>query len=193
VSKAAGPKPKPDALSEEERARTFAARLSERGAHVTTATSVADAQKDVERLLRERAWASVAGAPELAWPGAAGPWVDDPRTADFGLTEAGWAVAETGTVVVTTGPGMRRGHSLLPPAVGFFLAKTRIVNRMDDILRELSGTPGVLPSCVSLISGPSSTADITGVRVTGVHGPGEVFVWVIDEGWRAVYLRRPAR
>ncbi len=37
-----------------------------------------------------------------------------------------------------------------------------------------------LPTAVTFISGPSNTADIASVRCVGVHGPAEVFVWIIS-------------
>ena len=42
------------------------------------------------------------------------------------------------------------------------------------------GSPGSLPTCVTLVTGPSASADVVGVRTLGVHGPGEVHVWLIE-------------
>ena len=39
---------------------------------------------------------------------------------------------------------------------------------------------GDLPACLSLITGPSKTGDIELRLVTGVHGPGEVHVILIN-------------
>ena len=76
---------------------------------------------------------------------------------------------------------VRRGYSLVPSAVGFFVFQRRIVPTVGDVLRELAAVEQPLPSCISFISGPSNTADIASVHIVGVHGPREVHVWVIAE------------
>jgi L-lactate dehydrogenase complex protein LldG len=40
---------------------------------------------------------------------------------------------------------------------------------------------GKMPSAISLITGPSKTADIGGVTVTGAHGPKQLYVFLIDD------------
>jgi L-lactate dehydrogenase complex protein LldG len=40
---------------------------------------------------------------------------------------------------------------------------------------------GQLPSLISFASGPSRTADIEKTLVVGVHGPGEVYVFLVDQ------------
>jgi L-lactate dehydrogenase complex protein LldG len=60
--------------------------------------------------------------------------------------------------------------SLVPPNHLVLLADSRIV---EDLL-DLSISPEDLPSCMTLVTGPSKTADIEGVLITGVHGPGRV-------------------
>jgi L-lactate dehydrogenase complex protein LldG len=41
-----------------------------------------------------------------------------------------------------------------------------------------------IPSMISLTTGPSRTADIEKTLVVGVHGPKEVFVFLIDKNWK---------
>jgi L-lactate dehydrogenase complex protein LldG len=87
--------------------------------------------------------------------------------------------------VVCSGAQARRDTSLLPPVAAFFVPASRLVAGLGDVLRALSAVDpaaalgSALPSCVSVISGPSGTSDIAATHVTGVHGPGEVLVWLL--------------
>ncbi len=159
----------------------FVERLDELGAEARVLASWPAARSAVELLVAERGWQSVACAPGLRWPGIAAQWTAEPRDAALGLCAADAAVAETGSVVVYGSAEVCRGYSLVPPAAGFFVPASRVVSRLGDVLRALPGGPGAMPSCVSMISGPSGTSDIAATHVTGVHGPGEVFIWVIVE------------
>jgi L-lactate dehydrogenase complex protein LldG len=169
-------------ITAEERLRLFIERLEALAVTTATVATLGAARAEVERLLGDRSWQTIACPGRLAWPAVAGRRVDDLAGADFGLSEARWGVAETGTVVVASGGDERRGYSLLPAAVGFFVRASAIVQGVGDVLRAMSAeeTTGNA-ACVTFISGPSATADIAGIRVTGVHGPREVFVWVIAD------------
>ncbi len=140
----------------------------------------ASAQAGVERLMGDRGWASLACPPSLCWPAVAEARRQEAAGAPLGLCEARWGVAETGTLVVVNRGEVARGYSLLPPAIGLFVAESAIASTLGDVLRAVDEESGELPACLSFISGVSATADIVSVRVAGVHGPGEVFVWVIS-------------
>ena len=90
-------------------------------------------------------------------------------TADVGLSVATAALAETGTVVVAAGPDASRLTGLLPP-VHIVLAP--VTHLSTDLFTWTALRPDVLPSSVTLISGPSKTADIEQTMAIGVHGPG---------------------
>jgi L-lactate dehydrogenase complex protein LldG len=169
----------------------FTARLRVSGGVVARAGSRGEAWAALERLAVECGWRTLACPPGVRPAGAGGSddadgdclrFTSDPRAADFGFSEADWAVAETGSVVVKASAEVRRGYSLVPPAVGFFVPRSRLRASIGDVLRELPTDGGSLPSCVSFISGPSGTSDLAAVHVVGVHGPGEVFVWVVEDG-----------
>ena len=161
----------------------FAARLRASGGEVSLVGSEAEAWSALVRLAAERGWSTVACAAGVAPPsaGAALHIIEEAAEADFGLSEADWAIAETGSVVVKASQDVRRGYSLLPAAVGFLVAESRLRATMGDVLRGLPAEAESMPSCVSVISGPSGTSDLAAVHVVGVHGPGEVFVWVIED------------
>lgn len=94
-------------------------------------------------------------------------------TADAGLTSADAALAETGTIVLTSGPGKSRLASLLPP-VHIALVPTAVLTA--DLFtwaaafnrQRLRQSP---PTNLNFISGPSKTADIEQTMAVGVHGP----------------------
>ncbi len=94
-------------------------------------------------------------------------------TADIGISGADAALAETGTIAVSSGPGRSRLASLLPP-VHVALAPTSCLT--TDIFTWLAGRGGDWPAALTLISGPSKTSDIEQTLVTGVHGPGRFIV-----------------
>jgi L-lactate dehydrogenase complex protein LldG len=58
----------------------------------------------------------------------------------------------------------------------------QIVPDIKDGLKTLNNRYGKkLPSAINFITGPSRTADIEMQLVTGVHGPKELYVFLINE------------
>jgi L-lactate dehydrogenase complex protein LldG len=97
---------------------------------------------------------------------------------DVGITGVLGAVAETGTLMCASSATAARGATLIPPIHIALVAESQIVGDLFDLFAQLGAGPD-LPAAVSLITGPSKTADIEGVLVTGVHGPGEVHIVIV--------------
>ncbi len=115
----------------------------------------------------------------------------DPHRAaqcDIGVTEAAYGIAETGTVVALSAIDEPRSCSLIPPCHLCFLRSTNIAGSLEEFLTTLyksgytGGYDSILTSCVTLITGPSRTADIELRLTLGVHGPRSVHVLVWEEG-----------
>lgn len=101
---------------------------------------------------------------------------------DSGIGDVHAALAETGTLVVCSGPTHPRGTSILPPHHVALVRASDIVPDMLDYWAQMAGIPGTdLPSSQVFITGPSKTADIEGVLVTGVHGPDRVDIVLIED------------
>jgi L-lactate dehydrogenase complex protein LldG len=109
--------------------------------------------------------------------GAAESGADGIYEADAGLSEAGAAVAETGSIVCRAGVGEARGISLVPQLHLAIVRKRVIVADMLDCVRLGWAAPP--PSALVMVTGPSKTADIEGVLVRGVHGPGRVVILMV--------------
>lgn len=94
---------------------------------------------------------------------------------ETGVTDADLAIAETGTIVIHHRPGRERLASLVPPKHIVVIHEDKIVARLEDAISDGEGRSSVW------ITGPSRTADIEGVLVRGVHGPGEITVVVLKK------------
>ncbi len=90
--------------------------------------------------------------------------------ADIGVTEADCLVAASGTVVLRSA-NRHRGASLLPPIHVVVARSDLLVADLGTALARVRTGPPSAESCVTLITGPSRTADIEKKLVLGVHGP----------------------
>lgn len=100
--------------------------------------------------------------------------------AELGITSVDWAVAETGSLALCARPGQGRAASLLPPRYLAIVEPAQIVPDLFDLFERLEAEKQQLPSNVTLVTGPSKTGDIELKLTTGVHGPGDVHLLVVE-------------
>jgi L-lactate dehydrogenase complex protein LldG len=98
--------------------------------------------------------------------------------AEFGITSADYALADTGTLVLFSSQQEARMISLLPPVHIAIVPREKILTGLDELLAQ-EPLPAARSSSMLLITGPSRTADIEQILVRGVHGPGEIHVIVV--------------
>ena len=161
---------------------------------IATPIRVDDLLADIAAFLRERQCSRVmlSDTPLLTKLGVvsylksqgfdARPWAeitpDEAYDFDAGITDCDYAVAETGSLVIKHCPEHGRLISLVP---FLHIAVVEPKNFLPDLidLFERLGKEGV-GGGVTMISGPSKTADIEMNVVTGVHGPNVVKAYVLQ-------------
>ncbi len=119
----------------------------------------------------------------LDWAGAglevaARVSVDADRT---GISGCFCAIAETGTLMLLSGPRTPASVSLLPETHIAVVHVGRLVATMEDAFALLRAERGALPRAVNFISGPSRTGDIEQTIVLGAHGPCRVHLILCGE------------
>jgi len=125
-------------------------------------------------------WPALAG---LAWADAGLAVEARPATGDdaIGITGCFCAIAETGTLMLVSGPQTSATTSLLPETHIAVVAASRIVPAMEEgfaLLRAEQGSD--LPRAVNFVSGPSRTGDIEQTIVLGAHGPYRVHLILVE-------------
>ena len=125
------------------------------------------------------------------------PWADRPlleirrgRAEDgdlTGITACGAGVAETGTLVLTSGPESPTRNNFLPDHHLVVMRRDQVVASYEDAFDRLRArskeTSGewIPPRTVNFITGPSRTADIEQKIELGAHGPRRLHIILIDE------------
>jgi L-lactate dehydrogenase complex protein LldG len=102
-----------------------------------------------------------------------------------GLTRALAGVAETGTLILASGPDNPVTLNFLPETHIVLLAAGDIVGPYEDAWVRLRARFGEnLPRTVNMISGPSCTGDIGSTIVRGAHGPRRMCVVIVGGAGR---------
>ena len=100
----------------------------------------------------------------------------------IGITRCEYLIARLGTIMVSSrvSPGRRMN---VFPEIHLILATTsQLVPDLKQALQKIRKKYGEdFPSMISLITGPSRTADIEKTLVMGAHGPKELYVFLLED------------
>lgn len=106
----------------------------------------------------------------------------DFEQAEVGFTLCEALIARNGSVLVSNGNAAGRRLSIYPHqhvVVAYASQLVLDLKNAFNLLKEKYGNN--LPSMLSVITGPSRTADIEKTLVLGAHGPKELFVFLLDD------------
>lgn len=101
--------------------------------------------------------------------------------AEVGFTLCEALIARNGSILISNAEAAGRRLSIYPP-IHIVLAYTSqlVVDLKDGFNIVKQKYEGQIPSMLSVVTGPSRTADIEKTLVLGAHGPKELFVFLLD-------------
>ncbi len=105
----------------------------------------------------------------------------DLKNCDASVTTCEYLVARTGSMVLSSALQSGRRTSVYAPVHICIAFTSQLVYDIKQGLQLIKAKYGNnLPSLITLATGPSRTADIEKTLVVGVHGPKEVYCFLVD-------------
>jgi L-lactate dehydrogenase complex protein LldG len=106
---------------------------------------------------------------------------DDLANCDVSITGCEYLVARTGSIVLSAAQPGGRTTSVYAPIHICIAYTNQLVYDLKDALQSVKDKYGNnLPSLITFATGPSRTADIEKTLVVGVHGPKEVYCFLVE-------------
>ena len=106
---------------------------------------------------------------------------NDLPDADVSITGCEYLVARTGSIVMSAAQLSGRTTSVYAPVHICIAYTSQLVYDIKDALQGLKEKyADNLPSLITFATGPSRTADIEKTLVVGVHGPKEVYLFLVE-------------
>jgi L-lactate dehydrogenase complex protein LldG len=106
---------------------------------------------------------------------------NDLANCDVSITGCEYLVARTGSIVMSAAQPGGRTTSVYAPIHICIAYTNQLVYDLKDALQSVKDKYGNnLPSLITFATGPSRTADIEKTLVVGVHGPKEVYLFLVE-------------
>lgn len=100
---------------------------------------------------------------------------------DASITGCELLIARTGSIMMSSAQTSGRTTSVYAPVHICVAYTSQLIYDIKQGLQKLKEKyPGKLPSLITLATGPSRTADIEKTLVVGVHGPKEVYLFLVE-------------
>jgi L-lactate dehydrogenase complex protein LldG len=147
-----------------------------------------DLMDNINALYENRAWQQLLCADERLLKLFNNNKIDvvtaaDPEAekANACITGCEMLIARTGSVLLSSHQNMGRVAPVYYPVHIVFAYANQVVYDIEDGFAAIKKKYGKdLPSMINLTTGPSRTADIEKTLVVGVHGPAEIFCFLIN-------------
>lgn len=137
--------------------------------------------QQVSLLIKEKGWTNIYCREEKflnLWALQPGK---DLAGCDVAITGCEYLVARTGSIVMSTAQQSGRTSSIYAPIHICIAYNSQLLYDIKDALVFLKEKyKENFPSFITFATGPSRTADIEKTLVTGVHGPKEVYCFLVD-------------
>ncbi len=146
-----------------------------------------EAAAQLNTLATQRNWNKIVchepGLKSMFQKNAFNKFSDSPLVdCDAAVTSCEALIARTGSILMSTAQESGRTVSVYAPIHICVASTNQLVYDVKDGLQLLKDKYGnKLPSFITLATGPSRTADIEKTLVVGVHGPKEVYCFLVDE------------
>jgi L-lactate dehydrogenase complex protein LldG len=140
----------------------------------------------LQMLISSRKWTKIYSREtglqdDLSYAGFTTVYTDDVATCDAAITGCESLIARTGSIVMSSAQLSGRTVSVYAPVHICVAYTNQLMYDISEGLQQLREEYGQqFPSMVTLATGPSRTADIEKTLVVGVHGPKEVFCFLVD-------------
>ncbi|MBK7884613.1 MAG: LUD domain-containing protein [Chitinophagaceae bacterium] len=135
--------------------------------------------QQIQLLIAEQKWEKIF-CKETKWNNHFSNTTDLPGC-DAAITACEYLVARTGSIVMSTAQESGRTVSVYAPVHICIAYVSQLVYDIKDGLQLIKEKyANKMPSLITFATGPSRTADIEKTLVTGVHGPKEVYLFLVE-------------
>ena len=138
-----------------------------------------DMLNQLQHLIKEKEWTKIF-CNTNKWNNSFSNTINLPGC-DASITDCEFLVARTGTIVMSAAQLSGRTVSVYAPVHICIAYTNQLVYDIKEALHLIKEKySGNIPSLITFATGPSRTADIEKTLVTGVHGPKEVYCFLVE-------------
>lgn len=164
----------------------FAENFTKLQGRFSFAASVDEVVEQLKMLIQARGWQNIYCREEaligtLKQHHFIQNFTDDLAGCDASITTCEQLVARTGSIMMSAAQQSGRTVSVYAPVHICIAFTSQLVYDIGDALKNVQEKYPRLPSLITLATGPSRTADIEKTLVVGVHGPKEVFCFLVQD------------
>jgi len=167
---------------------TFAQEFSKVAGKFIYCENEADLKNNLITLIAENNWKNIfcvePGIKKLLEDAEIPYYSDEANFHDMhaGITNCEYLIARLGSIMVSSKQSSGRRLNVFPESHIVIAYSSQLVPDIKDALKKMQEKyHNNLPSLITVITGPSRTADIEKTLVMGAHGPKQLYLFLIDE------------